>query len=71
MKEQLFNLFKIQSKNFAVGPDMLVDFAYKALSAGFPENSIAEAIGEHYRQCDEVCLRKIEQAKEILVSETK
>lgn len=66
MKDQLFQLFKNQSKHFAVGEDMLVDFAYKALNAGFPEKDIIEAIGEHYRQCEEICFNKIKQAKELI-----
>ena len=73
MKDQLFQLFKNQSKHFAVGEDMLVDFAYKALnsSTGFLEKDIAEAIGEYYHQCNEICFNKIKQAKDLMVVNTK
>ncbi len=52
----LWSIFCSQSKFFTYpgASTMLEDFACKALTAGFPENSVISAISEYYSQCVEI-----------------
>jgi hypothetical protein len=56
----LWDIFYIQSPESILdgAGDMLVDFAARAILAGHGKEQIVEAIGEYYRQCEEVAERK-------------
>ncbi len=66
----LFNIFYCQSKcNYIDGAgDALIDFAIKAILWGHKFELIVAAIGEYYRQTEEVCIRKYNQAILLLLN---
>jgi hypothetical protein len=65
----MWEIFKIQSK-FFIHPKaetMLEDLAIKGILKGFPDSEIVQAIGEYYRQCDQVAQENLERAKKYLL----
>lgn len=46
--------------------DSLVDFAIKGIKKGFTKAEICAHLSEYYRQCDEICESKYDQALEYI-----
>lgn len=60
-------IFHIQSTISALdgASDMLEDFAARCILAGHNKEDTVKAVGEHYRQCEEVAERKYIQGLRI------
>lgn len=65
--EPLWGIFRCQDKLcFMEGAtDSLEDLAAKGIFAGHSDSDIKKAIGDYYRQCDEICEKKLSRGKEI------
>jgi hypothetical protein len=65
--EPLWNLFFSQSKLNTIegSTDMLEDLAAKGILEGHCDHDIKKAIGQYYRQCEEICQKKLNQGKEV------
>jgi len=64
----MWNIFCRQDKVFChpKASTMLEDLAIKGLIAGFSDSEIVKAIGEYYRQCEQVARENLMRAKAFL-----
>lgn len=50
---------------------MLEDFCFKCLANGMSEADIIQGLGDHYRQCEQVCKENLERVKAKLAETSK